>query len=145
MDVDEYVTIQSPGYDTIRRYPKNKNCLMQLVSLPSNIFKIDFIDLNLKPKDYSVNKCNDYLRIREGASSTMTTKELLTICGSESSKSTLFTSGNKVMLSFFTDNTEDYERGFKIRLTTMKKPKTEVSLESGKNNECFNKIMMLLK
>jgi len=130
MDVNEHVTIMSPGYDTIRRYPKNKNCMMQLVSLPSNIFKIDFIDLNIKPKDYSINKCNDYLRIREGASSTMTTKELLTICGSESSKSTLFTSGNKVMLSFFTDNTEDYERGFKIRLTTMKKPKTEVSLES---------------
>ena len=123
------IKVVTPGYSTHARYPKNKRCIMQLSSVSDTIFKVDFTKLHLQSPDVTTKECSDYLLIRDGDD--VSAKILAKYCGRDIPKATIFTTANKIYVEFKSDNQIE-ERGFKIYVSAIKKPTTEVTFSPGK-------------
>jgi len=118
------VSSQPSNQETYRR---DKDCDVQLSTATDRIFKIEILRFQLERKK-SDDECNDFLEISSGDD--RNSAEIVKLCGAKPKRSVRYTDMNKLKLRF-KSNEKLQERGFKLRISTVEKPRSFSDYDSG--------------
>ena len=96
-------------------------------STPGTIFKVEIDEFQLEKVDFRRRKCNDFLTLKNGAEEE---RDIAKLCGAKPKKTVWYTDDNQLYLRFSSDN-QVHDRGFKLKVSSVEKPKSSVSFDSG--------------